>query len=278
VNVQTQPDIEKPIPQDNKNLEHGQPDNIEWTESFETVGLESLKVGGGVDPIFEAKSAILNSAIQQIGMGKYQWKLFTLCGFGWAADNLWLQGVAIILPQVGKEFNPPHQTFLTLALYVGLIFGASFWGVTADIIGRRLAFNLTLFIAALFGTAAGGGPNFVGVASMVACIGLGTGGNLPVDGPIFLEFVPGTHQYLLTILSFWWCIGQVIASFIAWGFIGNYSCQSTTDCTKENNMGWRYTFFTMGGLTFLMVLFPSQSQLDRNLTIVRPPFPRLPFI
>jgi MFS family permease len=112
---------------------------------------------------------------------------------------LWLQGVAIILPQVGKEFNPPHETFLTLALYVGLIIGASFWGIGADLMGRQLAFNLTLFIASAFGLAAGGATNFVGVASMIACVGLGTGGNLPVDGAIFLEFVPGTHQYLLTM-------------------------------------------------------------------------------
>ena len=67
--------------------------------------------------------------------------------------------------------------------------------------GRRLAFNLTLFIAAAFGTAAGGGPSFIGTAAMVACIGLGTGGNLPVDGAIFLEFVPGRHQYLLTMYT-----------------------------------------------------------------------------
>jgi hypothetical protein len=130
--------------------------------------------------------------------------------------------------------------------------------------GRRLAFNLTLLIAAVFGIAAGGGPNFVGTASMVACIGLGTGGNLPVDGAIFLEFIPGTHQYLLTMylfsffwlisrLSFWWCIGQVVASVVAWGLIGNYSCADASDCPRSSNMGWRYTFFTLGGITLLMV-------------------------
>jgi hypothetical protein len=26
-----------------------------------------------------------------MGMGKYQWELFALCGGGWMADNLWLQ-------------------------------------------------------------------------------------------------------------------------------------------------------------------------------------------
>jgi MFS family permease len=92
---------------------------------------------------------------------------------------------------------------LTLAVYVGLIIGAAFWGIGADLMGRQLAFNLTLFIAGVFGTAAGGGPNFIGTAAMVALIGLGTGGNLPVDGAIFLEFIPGTHQYLLTMYYLW---------------------------------------------------------------------------
>lgn len=26
-----------------------------------------------------------------MGMGRYQWELFALCGGGWMADNLWLQ-------------------------------------------------------------------------------------------------------------------------------------------------------------------------------------------
>jgi hypothetical protein len=34
---------------------------------------------------------VINRAIQDIGMGRYQWGLFILCGMGWVADNLWLQ-------------------------------------------------------------------------------------------------------------------------------------------------------------------------------------------
>jgi len=33
------------------------------------------------------KSKVINRAIQDIGMGPYQWKLFVLCGFGWLADK-----------------------------------------------------------------------------------------------------------------------------------------------------------------------------------------------
>jgi len=29
----------------------------------------------------------MNKAIQDIGMGSYNWQLFILCGFGWFADK-----------------------------------------------------------------------------------------------------------------------------------------------------------------------------------------------
>jgi hypothetical protein len=38
------------------------------------------------------KSKLVNKAIQDIGMGSYNWQLFVLCGMGWLSDNLWLQG------------------------------------------------------------------------------------------------------------------------------------------------------------------------------------------
>jgi hypothetical protein len=33
------------------------------------------------------QSRIVNRALQDIGMGRYQWELFVLCGFGWFADE-----------------------------------------------------------------------------------------------------------------------------------------------------------------------------------------------
>jgi hypothetical protein len=33
------------------------------------------------------KSKIINKALQDIGMGRYQWHLFSLCGMGWLADK-----------------------------------------------------------------------------------------------------------------------------------------------------------------------------------------------
>ncbi|EIW56752.1 MFS general substrate transporter [Trametes versicolor FP-101664 SS1] len=217
-----------------------------------TVTSTDLFEDGTVDPVYQAKARVLNAAIQEIGMGKYQWGLFAVAGFGWFADSVWpLLGGLILSPVVNEfHFNGP---FLSLALNIGLFVGAVFWGLGCDVWGRRWSFNITLFLAGVFGLAAGGSPDFITLASLLAVLGLGVGGNLPVDSAVFLDFVPGSHQYLLTILSIWWSVGQLVASFIAWPLIANFSCpQGSTTCTRGENMGWRYLLFTLGGMTIIL--------------------------
>lgn len=36
---------------------------------------------------FVGKAKVINRAVQDIGMGPYQWGLFVLCGMGWVADK-----------------------------------------------------------------------------------------------------------------------------------------------------------------------------------------------
>ncbi|KAL5366630.1 major facilitator superfamily domain-containing protein [Aspergillus floccosus] len=256
--------LEKPPSEEN-----GVPSSIPETShlTIETLRAEvEADIGAsGIDSAYDRKSKVINRAIQDIGMGRYQWELFCLCGFGWLADNLWLQGVALTLTQLSLEFGVSESRvrFTTCALFLGLCIGASFWGIASDVIGRRPAFNLTLFITGVFGLAAGGGPTWVGVCALYSCLGLGVGGNLPVDGALFLEFLPFASGNLLTMLSVWWPVGNLIASLLAWAFIPNYTCKSDIPschkvgpgvecCSKSDNMGWRYLVITLGALTFAM--------------------------
>lgn len=220
-----------------------------FTHTFAEVDLFEE---GAVDPVYEAKARLLNHAIREIGMGKYQWYLFVVAGFGWFSDSVWPLIGGLILNPVVSEFEFQSE-FLSLALNIGLFVGAVFWALGCDIWGRRYSFNFTLLIAGTFGLAAGGSPNFITLASLLAVVGFGVGGNMPVDSAVFLDFVPGTHQYLLTILSIWWSVGQLIASFIAWPLISNFSCaEDATTCTRSENMGWRYLLYTLGGINLLL--------------------------
>ncbi|EIM79402.1 MFS general substrate transporter [Stereum hirsutum FP-91666 SS1] len=220
---------------------------------LDAAEVEDIAVQDGVSAIYEAKCRLINDCLQnEVGFGAYQFQLFLLTGLGWMADNIWLQGVAIILPQVQLELNPVRVEFATLSLYVGLILGATTWGILADIIGRKPSFNITLFIAGVFGIAAGGANDFTTLGALIACLGFGVGGNLPVDGALFLEHIPKSHQWLLTLLSAWWALGQLFASLVAWPLITHFSCATAETCTKGNNMGWRYTLYVLGGVTFVM--------------------------
>jgi MFS family permease len=233
-------------------VEEKRPEHVEEPPQLEVETVAALPEDQ-LDPVYAAKAHVLNNAIQEIGMGRYQWELFCLVGFGWASDNLWPITTSLILVAVNLEFKPKEAPYLSLAQNIGLLIGAIFWGFGCDIFGRRWAFNLTIGITSVFGLIAAGSPNFVAIATFAALWSVGVGGNLPVDSAIFLEFLPGSHQYLLTILSVFWALAQLLATLIAWPLLGNMTCSAkATTCPKSANMGWRYYLIVMGGLAMIM--------------------------
>ena len=221
------------------------------TAAFDDITKSALPEGT-VDSVYAAKAHALNNAIQEIGMGWYQWQLFVVVGFGWASDNLWPVVTSLILPAVALEYSPPKPPILSLSQNIGLLAGAIFWGFGCDVFGRRWAFNLTIGITSVFGLISAGSPNFAAVCVFAALWSVGVGGNLPVDSAIFLEFLPGTHQYLLTVLSVFWAFAQLLATLIAWPLLGYHTCQDNGQpCTRSANFGWRYFMIAMGAIAMV---------------------------
>ncbi|KAG1116998.1 hypothetical protein G6F42_013550 [Rhizopus arrhizus] len=61
---------------------------------------------------------ILDGLLSKVGYGLFQKKLLILCGFGWLADNMWLQTIAIILPRVQGSIKTITMFLINgLALY-----------------------------------------------------------------------------------------------------------------------------------------------------------------
>lgn len=93
---------------------------------------------------------------------------------------------------------------MTIAVYVGMLVGALFWGLSADIIGRKFAFNVSLMICSIFAIVAGSSPNWIVLGLFVALSAFGGGGNLVLDTAVFLEYLPSKDQWLLTLMAAWW--------------------------------------------------------------------------
>lgn len=212
------------------------------------------------DPVLDAKMHLVNNAIDEIGFTPYHWKLFVLNGFGYAVDSLLLLVQSVIATYAAAEFNPGFKNGLTIAVYVGMLVGALFWGLSADVIGRKYAFNFSLLISSVFAIVAGAAPNWIVLGLFVCLSAFGSGGNLVLDTAVFLEYLPSKDQWLVTLLAAWWGLGQLIAGLFAWAFLPNYSCPSASDststvpCTYDNNKGWRYVWFACGALVFVMSL------------------------
>lgn len=165
---------------------------------------------------------------------------------------------SVIAKQAYAEFG--HKGFenaLTIAVYCGMLSGAIFWGFSADVIGRKYAFNISLFICSVACIVAGAMPNWPSLGFFIALLGFGGGGNLVMDTTVFLEYLPGDKQWLVTFMAAWWGFGQAITGFIAWGFLAppKWNCDpESTTCAKADNWGWRYTMFTGGALVLAMSL------------------------
>ena len=64
--------------------------NVGLSSDAESLLSETTRtaIREGIKPAFYAKVNVLNKAIADIGMGRYQWELFVTAGFGWMADNI----------------------------------------------------------------------------------------------------------------------------------------------------------------------------------------------
>jgi MFS family permease len=200
--------------------------------------------------LYEKKCVLINHEMDRNGMGRYQWYIWFLCGFGYLLDLLWAQAFSLVLSPLQQELGfPPNNSgniFVSLnnaplqnreertvqltrgpqvAFSAGLTAGAAFWGILVDIIGRKWAFNLTCLISAAFGLGLGGCNTYTAFLVVTAFVGFGIGGNVPIDTTICLEFLPQNRRFLLALLSIFQPIGVVITSAIAYGFIPNYSCK-----------------------------------------------------
>ena len=72
---------------------------------------DRLNYQNGHDPemqgltLYEKKALLVNRELDSHGMGKYQWYIFFLCGFGYLVDLLYAQAFGLVEPAMKQEFG-----------------------------------------------------------------------------------------------------------------------------------------------------------------------------
>ena len=133
-------------------------------------------------------------------------------------------------------------------------------------IGRRIAFNVSLFICSVFAICAGASPNWIVLGLFTSLAAFGSGGNLILDTTVFLEFLPGDKQWLLTLMACWWGLAPVVAAAFAWPFLSipRYYCTDAATCTYDNNK----VSFLNEVVTCLSLFVAPKRNIDGALTSV----------
>jgi hypothetical protein len=71
---------------------------------------------------------------------------------------------------------------------------------------------------------------------------------MPTDGTLFLENLPYSKQYLLTLLSVFFSLGAVLSSTVSYIFLPGASCRVFEGCdiAGKANDGWRKVLLVLG--------------------------------
>ncbi|GAK62466.1 MFS general substrate transporter [Moesziomyces antarcticus] len=206
--------------------------------------------GSNVDGDAEWRSSAvgatpLDRTMDRIGMGRYQWTVLILSGLGWAADNMWIQAIAIILPHIQRYFilSDGIVGLASSSIFVGMFIGSIAWGTISDSFGRRAAFNITLAVAAVFGGLSALAGSFPLLCLLLFAVGTGVGGSMPTDSSNLVENLPVRKHSYVTALSIFFSAGSVVSSLIGLAVL-----------SAHNPQGWRWL---LGSLAFVTVLFVS---------------------
>lgn len=163
----------------------------------------------------------IDEAIEQIGVGRFQWRLLLVNGLTWAADAMEVLIAGFVLPGVIAAFSlqnsATQQTLFLSATFTGMFLGALGWGAIADRFGRRNVFLLTVLLDAVFGLASALAPSYELLVVFRFLTGLAVGGTLPVDYSLLAEYVPAKERgRFLVYLESFWALGTIAVAAISW--------------------------------------------------------------
>ena len=70
--------------------------------------------------LYEKKALLVNRELDSHGMGRYQWWIFFLCGFGYFLDLMWAQAFGLVATPLENELGFPSMRTLRSSLWSNL--------------------------------------------------------------------------------------------------------------------------------------------------------------
>jgi putative MFS transporter len=137
-------------------------------------------------------SAALVSRLERLPFSRWHRALFIVAFLGTLFDAADFALFGAALPPIMREFGlgPAQAGLLATIGLVGAFIGALFWGTLSDYVGRRVSFQLTVGIYAVFTGLVATAWSLGSLAVFRFLSNFGLGGEVPVASTLTAEFMP----------------------------------------------------------------------------------------
>jgi putative MFS transporter len=189
------------------------------------------------------KSAELVTRLDRLPFSKWHRAFFIVAFLGILFDAADFALFGAALPPIAREYGlgPAQAGFLATIGLIGAFLGALFWGTISDYIGRRVAFQATVGIFAVFTGLIAASWSILSLSVFRFLSNFGLGGEVPVTSTLGSEFSPGRLRGRMT--------GSIMAAFPL-----GLAVAALLSLLIIPNFGWR-TLFAIGVVPALLLLF-----------------------
>jgi len=162
-----------------------------------------------------------DEALEAIGFGYFQKRVFALTGAVWFADAMEVMLLTFLIPELEDDWDISslEAGSLGAVVFAGMFLGAWALAIMSDTYGRRPVMIFSLLVVAIFGLMSAFSSNITMLLILRFFVGFAAGGSA-VSMTLFTEITP-THDRGKAL--YWeiscWTFGCIFGVVVAWIFI-----------------------------------------------------------
>lgn len=113
------------------------------------------------------------------------------------------------------SISDPQAAFVTTSVGIGMLTGATLWGLFADAYGRRAGFILSTFVTFFAGLCSAAAPTYISLLVARGITGFGIGG-VPISFSLLMEYTPAQYRGRFGFgLALFWSFGSIFEASVA---------------------------------------------------------------
>lgn len=185
--------------------------------------------------------------LERLPFSRFHLRLAAILGVGTFFDAFDALTIAVALAVIFTTLHISFMNagFLISAAYVGQFVGAWLFGYLSEAYGRKPAFIASLLLFGLLSIATAFAWDFQSLLILRMVQGLGLGGEVPVAGALFNEYLRSNNRGR---------VGLLYQSLFIWGAALTPAIGVAIFSIVGQDPGWRVLFF-LGGLPALVAIY-----------------------